>query len=254
MSHLHIPDGIISIWLWVLGYLVTGFYLFFFYKHLKKSKQHKKIAVVNVFTALMLLSMSIPIPFILPYHINLSALSGIILGPFYAGPAIFIVNIILAFVGHGGITMVGLNTFVLTIEALIAFLLFKALKKKFHNIFNAAFASTFIALVISTFLTIGIVYAGTQNLEFVTEHHHHEGEHNDHDHAEKAHEHLENDHQDHAEEPLASTNQEKFDIKRFLMLILLTGSLGWTLESFLTGFIVNYLSKVKPDLLENQGN
>ncbi len=239
MSHIHIPDGIIAIWLWIFGYLIVGIYFLAMYKHFKTAARHKKIAIISVLGALMLLSMSIPIPFALPYHLNLSALSGVLAGPFYAGLAIFCVVLILALVGHGGITIVGLNTIVLTAEAAIAFLLFRLSRKIFKKIFPAAFISVFISLAISTFLTVAIVYAGTQNLEYATHQHCHKCESCGHSHK------FVNQ---------AGKKPETFDIKRFITLILITGGFGWTLESLISAFIISYISRVKPDLLENKGS
>ncbi len=231
MSHLHIPDGILPIWLWVLGYVIVGIYFLVVFKHLKQKPNPKKLAVTSVLGALMLLSMSIPIPFVLPYHLNLSTLLGILTGPLYAGLAIFSVNLIISLAGHGGITIVGLNTIILTLEATVAFLLFRFLRRNFKKIFPVAFISTFIALVISTFLTVGTVSAGTQDVKFLPGQHHHK---------------------------CGACNQpgkapETFDLKRFIMLILITGGLGWTLESFISGFIISYINRVKPDLLEKNG-
>lgn len=226
MSHIHIPDGIIAVWLWILGYILTGIYFLVFASHIKKTSSYKKLTIISVLGALMFLSMSIPIPFVIPYHINLSALMGILTGPFYAGAGIFSVNLIMALVGHGGITIVGLNTVVLTIEAVIAYFLFKFLRKRLNNkIFPAAFTATFLALIISALITIGILYAGTQNLELFT--HCHECAGHDHSHEHEA----------------------AFNPQTFFMLVLIAGSIGWTLESLITGFIVNYISRVKPDLL-----
>ncbi len=247
MSHLHIPDGIISPWLWILGYIILGIYFLAVSVYLKKSAKYKKVAVVSVLGALMLLAMSIPIPFIIPYHLNLSALAGILVGPLYAGLAIFSVNFILAMVGHGGITIVGLNTVILTTEAATAFFLFKLLKKIFNNkIFPAVFISTFIALIVSTFLTVCVVYEGTRNLEYMTNHHR--------NYMCSGMESLRKDTNLNKQVgrgcPVAEL--ETFDIKRFILLLLLTGSFGWTLESFITAFIAAYISRVKPDLLENR--
>lgn len=236
MSHLHIPDGIIAIWLWIVGYIAVGAYFFAVYLHLKKQAEYKKIAIVSVLAALMLLSMSVPIPFFLPYHLNLSALSGILVGPFYAGLAIFCVNLILALIGHGGITIVGLNTIVLITEAAIAFLVFRNLKKLIGKVFPAAFLATIVALIVSTFLTVGIVYTGTQDFDYMIHKHHHEC-----------------DGCIHTEDFSSENETETFDIKRFIALILITGVFGWTLEAFISAFIINYINRVKPDLLEDKG-
>lgn len=244
MSHLHIPDGIIALWLWALGYILVGLYFIIFAKRLKKTSNYKKLAIVSVLGALMLLAMSIPVPFVIPYHINLSALLGIIAGPFYAGVTIFSVNLILALIGHGGLTIVGLNTVVLMAEAAVAYYLFNLLRKKLNNkTFISGVVSTFIALVVSAALTIGIIYAGTQNLGHLAHH--------DHDHyCEHCPEQEHEDHEEHEHEH----DEEDFDVKRFFVLVLISGAFGWTLESLLTGFIVNYIQRVKPDLLERENN
>ncbi len=36
MSHLHIPDGILPIWLWVMGYIFVAIYLLFAINYLKR--------------------------------------------------------------------------------------------------------------------------------------------------------------------------------------------------------------------------
>ena len=118
MSHLHIPDGVIDpIWL-ILGYILTGLVIFICINKIRKRNEEGKMALLGVMGAVMLLAMSVPLGFI-PFHINLTALSGIILGPNYGFLAAFIVNLILAFLGHGGITVVGLNTLIVGSEAFL---------------------------------------------------------------------------------------------------------------------------------------
>src|SRR5688500_3732643 len=69
----------------------------------------RRVPRLGVMSALLLVGMStetVPIA----YHINLSVLAGIVLGPAYGALAALIVNVFLALFGHGGITVVGLNT------------------------------------------------------------------------------------------------------------------------------------------------
>lgn len=223
MSHLHIPDGILPLWLWLLGYILTVVFFLIAINYVKKNNLSHKIPLISIMTALMLLSMSIPIPFPVPYHLNIAVLSGIILGPVLAFFAVFTTNLLLAFTSHGGITVIGLNTAIITAEAILGYFIFKFLYKKTGKIFLAASMAAFCALLISTFLNIGIVYAGTHNLGSLAHYqccslseHHHEG---------------------------------NFNIKKFFSVMLIFGSVGWIIESFVTGFIVNYINKVKPDLL-----
>ena len=59
------------------------------------------------------------------YHINLTVISGILLGPSLIFLATLVVNVILALFGHGGITVLGLNTLTLSIEGILGYFLFR---------------------------------------------------------------------------------------------------------------------------------
>lgn len=247
MSHIHIPDGILPLWLWVLGYISIGIYFIFGTFYIRKHKKQSKFPLISVMAALMLLTMSIPIPFPVPYHINLSVLTGIILGPVLAFFAIFTSNLLLAFIAHGGITVIGLNTLVISIEAVLGYFVFKFLYKKLNKIFISAFAATFLALIISTFLTVGIVYAGTHNFNTLAHSHCCTREIHQEKLGRNQEKHLDNkliEHQEH------NKAEEKFNIKKFFSMMLIFGLIGWILEASLTGFIVNYINKVKPDILK----
>jgi len=257
MSHLHIPDGILPLWLWLLGYILIAIYFIFGAFYIKKYKKQSKFPLISIMAALMILTMSIPLPFPVPYHVNLSVLTGIILGPVLAFFAVFTTNLLLAFLAHGGITVIGLNTVVISIEAALGYFIFRFLYKKFNKIFFSVFIATFLALLFSTFLNIGIVYTGTHNLSMLAHHHHgHHGEFN-HKHHQNDHNFIE--HENH-HPPLMETHErqegfdkheheENFNIKKFLSLMFIFGFIGWILESSLTGFIVSYINKVKPDIL-----
>jgi cobalt/nickel transport system permease protein len=230
MSHIHLPDGILPVWLWLSGYAIIAAYLLFFYLRLKKTAFSKNYALIGILSALMLITMSIEI--IPPiYHINLAALSGIILGPFLSVLAILVVNIILAFLGHGGFTVIGLNTIVVSIEAVLGYLGFKFLSSKIKSVFLSAFIATFIALFISSWSTVGIVYSGTHDVDLLLESHNHTGEH---------------------KEAVEHKQQVTFDINKFILLIMTFSSIGWVAESIITAFIVNYINKVRPDILETK--
>jgi len=228
MSHIHLPDGILPVWLWLAGYAIIAAYLLFFYLRSKKTAFNKNFALIGILSALMLITMSIEI--IPPiYHINLAVLTGIILGPALSVLAILVVNIILAFLGHGGFTVIGLNTVVISIEAILGYFGFKILSLKIKKVFLSAFLATFIALFISSLSTIGIVYIGTHNLDSIIEHDHHTAEH---------------------KEEVIAHKTESFDIQKFIMLIMAFSIVGWTAESVITAFIVNYIKRVRPDILE----
>ena len=262
MTHLHIPDGILPVWLWLSGFIFVIIYLICLGFYLKNKPFQKKLALVGVFAALMMVAMSIEIvPF--PYHVKLCSLTGIILGPVFSVLTIFVVNVILALIGHGGITIVGLNTVILSLEALLAYIIFRTLHKKFKKVFITAFISTVLALLVATCANLTVVYLGTGNINLLLhkhEHHHNETvvehQHNNHDHhsVDEYTEHKDHHmaHNDHSVDTIEkeADKQGNFDIKRFIILVFGLSLIGWVLEGSITGFIVSYLYKIKPDLLE----
>jgi len=249
MSHLHIPDGILPLWLWILGFILIAIYFVFAAFYIKKHDKQSKFPLISIMAALMILTMSIPLPFPVPYHINLSVLAGIILGPALAFFAVFTTNLLLALVAHGGISIIGLNTVVISLEAALGYFIFRFLYKKSRKIFFSAFTATFLALLFSTFLNIGIVYTGTHNLNMLAHHHH--GHHEQHENDNNFIEHENHPPLIEAHERQEDFNghEEKFNIKKFFSLMFIFGFIGWILESSLTGFIVSYIKKVKPDIL-----
>ena len=126
MSHIHIPDGVLPLWIVLLGWAVAAVMVGLSVWRLRGDAS-RRVPLLGVMAALMLVSMSTEIVPI-AYHLNLSVLAGIVLGPAYGVLAALIVNFVLALFGHGGITVVGLNTVVVGSETVIGSLLFKGLR------------------------------------------------------------------------------------------------------------------------------
>lgn len=122
MSHLHLPDGVVPLWLWapawplVLAFLVLA----------NRAVPPQRVAYQGALGALMLVAMAVPLgP--MEFHLTLAGPVGILLGAAGALPVVFVVSAILAFLGHGGLTVVGLNTFVLAAAAATASVTYRAL-------------------------------------------------------------------------------------------------------------------------------
>lgn len=161
MTHLHIPDGIMPFWLWAGSYVVIFLLVYYFLNKVKKLSPiiyRKKLVHTGIISSIMILAMSIDL---FLYHPNFSVLSGIILGANYSIFAAFIINIILSLFGHGSITTIGLNTLIIFIQMLMGIILFKFTAKIFkNNIFWRIFTTVFVALLVSTILTIFIITLG----------------------------------------------------------------------------------------------
>ncbi len=221
MTHMHIPDGMLPVWLWVLGFFMMALIMGFSLYRLKGEDKRRQIPLLGALSAVMLVSMSLEIvP--LAYHINLTVVTGILLGPALGFVAAFIVNFMLALIGHGGITVIGLNTLLLGSEAVLGHAFFSLLGNRVPLFWRAAVA-TVITLLITTGLLIGIVAVSNAHPVAFLDHHGHE----------------------------AGEQGGPISVGRFSAMALGLGSLGWIIEAAITGAVVRFVAQVKPDLLQH---
>ncbi len=252
MSHIHIPDGILPLWLVTAGWVATLALLFLSARRLSGPEALRKIPLLGVMAAVMLVSMSTEIVPI-AYHVNLTVLAGIMVGPAMGFLAAFIVDLILALFGHGGITVVGLNTLILGAECALGYYIFRALYGIFRtrkSVVIPAGASVIITLFLSTMLLIGVVALSnidpgkardTGSLDVTT----------------FSFKNL------FAEGWLSNRviNPEKeatgnlylhdsgIDLGRFATAVLLLGVVGWILEAMITAIMVQFIYRVRRDLV-----
>ena len=221
MSHIHLPDGVISPVWWITAWIICLLLILFFARRLKKGGDiRRKIPFIGVVGALMLIFMSIPLGFI-PVHLSLAVLCGILAGPELGFTAVFAVNTILSLMGHGGFTTIGLNALIMGGEAVLGSLIFKNLSRRLDALASSVIANI-IALALSTALMV-LVVSSAVGLTHALPIHDSEGA-------------VEN--------------------IRFLSLagwgaVYLIIVLGIITESFITGLIVRFFSKVRPDLLNS---
>ena len=179
------------------------------------------------------------------YHINLTVVAGILLGPWLSIIAALIVNTMLALVGHGGVTVIGLNTLIIAVEMIVGWFLFG----QFVRIVGrrhpsaAAAAATVLALALSTTLLVGVVALGGSpaatrdsgafdpaTLSFTN--------------------------------PFAKgvvTNRivapetegasPRLPVLRFALMVYVLGSVGWAIEALITALIVGFVARVRPGLV-----
>lgn len=238
--HIHIPDGVLPVWLWAGGFIIAGIALIAAMPFLRK--QVKKVPLVGMMTAIALLVMSIPLG--LPVHINLMILIGILVGGHWSLVVALLVNLILASFGHGGITIVGLNTILLWLQALAGIFLFKLFVKFIKNYFLSAALAVFLSLALSFGLQIGIVAASTVDPADILYH------------KEHVQEETENNSEQKGEEASGHEEQEfghtQVSLLTFTILSLPVAALGILVESIVTGFVVQFIYRVKPELILKQ--
>jgi cobalt/nickel transport system permease protein len=235
MSHIHLPDGVLPVWLWVSGYFVAILVGAILLRFIKQKELTRRLPLLGMMAAAMVLGASVEI-IPIAYHVNLTVITGILLGPYLIFLATFVVNAILALFGHGGITVIGLNTLILSIEGILGYLFFHLFWKVLKRLAPAVFLATFLALLVSTFSMIGVVGVGTSHyeelihqgrkgivgFEFSKEEEHH---------------------------PEKGATEKEVNLKRFIAIVLPLGFIGWVLEGVITVLIIRYIHRLRPDLL-----
>jgi cobalt/nickel transport system permease protein len=147
------------------------------------------------------------------------------------------VNIILALFGHGGITVIGLNTLILSLEGILGYLFFHLLWRIFRRLKLAVFLATLLALFSSTMAMIAVVGLGASHYEEMIHGHSEEG--------------LFDFKLLKGKEgpPAKAHGKEEVHLARFVAIVLPLGFVGWVLEGVITVLITNYLHRLRPDLL-----
>jgi len=235
MSHIHLPDGVLPVWLWVSGFVVAVVIGAVLLRLTKKEELNKRLPLLGMMAAAMVLGAAVEI-IPIAYHVNLTVISGILLGPSLIFLATFVVNVILALFGHGGMTVIGLNTLTLSIEGILGYILFRLFWKVLKRLTPATFLATFIALLFSTFAMIGVVSLGISHYEELI-HQEEKGFFDFHLSKEK-------------DDPHAGEREKsEINLKRFMAIVLPLGFIGWILESVITTLIARYIHRLRPDLL-----
>lgn len=240
MSHIHIPDGVMPMWLVIIGWLATIIILYLCIKRVRSVQMGRKIPLIGVVSALMILGMTLEI-IPIAYHINMSVIAGIVLGPTLGFIAVFIVDLIIAMFGHGGITVVGLNTIIVGTEAVLGYYFFRVFLGtlgigRLSAGMSAGLATVF-SLIISTSFMIGVVYISQINPERAL-HIYENGSPGKIFSLKK-----------HREDEKQKNQDNKIDIRTFAKTVLFLGVFGWILEAVITGFVIRYVSRVRPDLI-----
>ncbi len=220
MSHLHFPDGVLPLWLVGTGIVLTVLIMIVVLLKLKNEGDLvRKTSTLAVMSALIIIAMSIPMGFI-HYHINLTVLVSLLTGPWLAFLAIFVVNLFLSLIGHGGITVVGLNSLVLGSEVFMAALFFPVFRRLFRPAI-AVFTTTLSVLILSNLFMAFIVFLSTLSLETM-----------------EVAAYIE------AGQQLAAGIPTWF-IGSILVLVLV----GGTIEAGIIAFIISYLRRIRPELV-----
>ena len=211
MAHIHLPDGSFTLF-WVCIWWICALALIGAALVWARRRRlgGREITVAAFVTAASFAVFQVEIPFFGGVHLNLTPLTGILAGPVLGSLIVFIVNILSAATGHGGWGLIGANVLVNFSEVMTAWLVFRALKRITSSLFSRAGIATFAGLFVGNIAMVAIILVS--GIQGVT--------------------------------------QTSLQIFTGLSILVAVNMGVAVVEAFVTGFIVEYMGKVKPDLLD----
>jgi cobalt/nickel transport system permease protein len=213
MAHIHLEDGSFTLfWVivwWALALGIIGTTLLILRRQGKADNRRITIAAFCAAAAFALFQVDIPVAG--GVHISLTPLIGILTGPVIGSLIVFIINILSAAVGHGGWGMIGANTLVNFSEVLVAYGVYRGMRKVVQNLFARSAVATLAGLLCGNAVMIGIVLiSGIQGV-----------------------------------------NQDPAQVLAGLSLIAAINMGVAVIEALITGLVVSYIGKMRPDLLDS---
>ena len=211
MAHIHLEDGSFSLF-WVIVWWTAAIILIGISLYLLRSEKKtdsRKITIAAFCTAAAFAIFQVSIPVFGGVHITLTPLIGILTGPVIGSLVVLIINILSAAIGHGGWGMIGANTLVNIAEVAVAYATWRLLKPCIPDLFPRAGIATIAGLLCGNIAMILIIVISG----------------------------------------VQGVNQGTAQILAGLSLLAAVNMGVAVIEAFVTGLIVTYIGKVRPDLL-----
>jgi cobalt/nickel transport system permease protein len=211
MAHIHLEDGSFSLF-WVIVWWTVAIIpigISLYLLRPEKKTGSRKITIAAFCTAAAFAIFQVSIPVFGGVHINLTPLIGILTGPVIGSLVVLIINILSAAIGHGGWGMIGANTLVNIAEVAVAYATWRLLKPFIPDLFPRAGIATIAGLVCGNIAMILIIVISG----------------------------------------VQGVNQGTAQILAGLSLLAAVNMGVAVIEAFVTGMIVAYIGKVRPDLL-----
>ena len=210
MAHIHLGEGSFPVWALVLWTaLGVGLLAVVTYRVRKGGIKTNQIALAGIGAAASFAIFQLNLPVWGGIHMNLTGLVGILAGPLLGALIALVVNIFSAALGHGAVGLLGANVIVNASEAIVAYYAFRTLMRMDWDIFPASASAATIGL------SVGAIFMGAIIV-------------------------------------ISGVNGSA--LPRSDLTIAVAGMVGINLgvaiiEGILTGFIVQFLASVRPDLV-----
>ena len=215
MAHIHLEDGSFTLF-WVIVWWALALVIIalaLFFLKRQGKTDNRRITIAAFCTAAAFVLFQVDIPIAGGVHISLTPLIGILSGPLIGSFIVFIINILSAAIGHGGWGMIGANTLVNFSEVVVAYGIWKGIKSLLPDVFFRAGIATFCGLVIGNIMMMGIILISG----------------------------------------IQGVSQSPEQVLAGLSLIAAINIGVAVVEALLTGLVISYIGKIRPDLLEDAG-
>jgi cobalt/nickel transport system permease protein len=214
LAHIHLEDGSFTLF-WVIIWWAVAILLIcaaLIWVRRAKKTDNRKITLAAFCAAAAFVVFQVSIPLFGGVHLSLTPLIGILVGPAIGSFIVLIINILSAAIGHGGWGLIGANLLVNVVEVVVAWMVFRALKTIFPGPFARGAIATLASLFCGNLAMIAIILVS--GVQGVTQ----------------------------------STSQI------LAGLTLLAGiNMGVAIiEAVITGMIITYIIRIRPDMLERE--
>lgn len=212
MAHIHLEDGSFTLqWSLVWWFVILVLIGVVLFLLKRKGKiDSKKITIAAFITTAAFAVFQVEVPIFGGVHLSLTPLIGILTGPILGTLIVFVVNILSAAIGHGGWSLVGANVLINIAEITVAWLIFKVMRKITRNTFAQAGIATFSSLMVGNAVMIGIILMSG----------------------------------------IQGVHQTQTEILTGLLLLTVVNMGMAFIEAVLTGLMVTYIIKIRPDILK----
>jgi len=213
MAHIHLADGSFSLF-WVIVWWALALAIIgaaILLLRRQRKPDNRRITTAGFCVAAAFVLSQIELPIAGGVHISLTPLIAILTGPVIGLFIVFITNILSAAIGHGGWSMIGANTLVNLSEVLVAFAIWRGLKPFIENIFVRAVTATLCGLILGNFVMMGII----------------------------------------ALSGIQGVSLSMEEVITGLFLVASVNIAVAVIEAFMTGLVVYYIGKMRPDLLDS---
>lgn len=213
VAHIHLEDGAFSpFWVIFWSLLAGAMVTLALFLVGRRDTSPRKLALAAMCTSVGFAVFQVSIPVFGGIHLNLTPLIGILAGPALGSVSALLINVFSAAVGHGGWGMIGANTVVNVLEVVVAYYVYRLVRTKVKlDRFPSGLGAAVAALSVSSLAIVAIV----------------------------------------AVSGIQDSEQTKDEILANMVVIAAVNLAVGVIEGFLTGYIVNFIGRVRPDLLKD---